>query len=183
MTKNKNINHVKRKRNIVASCALSCLFAFFAMTTSAYAANGGNVFRNTEVPAQLHTVYNIVIAIGIAAAAVSLAVCGVCLLAGGEKGMEFCRKWGAKIAMTIAALLIIPNLIMAGYTTFSSVEWKPDEPNKNNPVEATDQSAFDQVIDSAGLGETEVDKTEDAEGGISLGLLPQMIKIGGRLND
>lgn len=174
MTKNKNINHVKRKRNIVASCALSCLFAFFAMTTSAYAANGGNVFRNTEVPAQLHTVYNIVIAIGIAAAAVSLAVCGVCLLAGGEKGMEFCRKWGAKIAMTIAALLIIPNLIMAGYTTFSSVQWDPANPTDKNPVEYTEEA---NVQFSAGAGSEESD--ENAEGGISLGMLPLILGLGG----
>lgn len=128
-------------------CVAIFLCVLFANTTVAYAA-GMNIFGNAEIPAQLETVYDIMIAIGLGAGAVSLAVCGVYMLVGGEKGMEFCRKWGSKVLITVAALLIIPNILVGGYNLFNSVKWNPSDPTENSPVEHKEADGWDIIFNT-----------------------------------
>lgn len=156
-TKGRRIT-VTYKSFTVLMCVAISLCVLFANTTVAYAA-GTNIFGNAEIPAQLETVYDIMIAIGLGAGAVSLTVCGVYMLIGGEKGMEFCRKWGSKVLVTVAALLIIPNILVGGYNLFNSVKWNPSDPSGNSPVEHKEADAWDIFFN------TDPGSESDGEGG------------------
>lgn len=180
------MNHVKERRMVLSPkviAALSCMAVFlcvlFSNTIVAHAADSesGGIFNNTELPGQIQTVYFIIIGIGIAAAAVSLVVCGVYVLVGGEKAMEFCRKWGFKIALTIMALLIMPNLLVAGYNMFISVRWDPTDPRGRSPVAYTEEA---NVKISVG-GESE-DSNDDSTASFALGMTPLIVEIGGGID-
>ena len=97
-----------------------------------------NIFYNANIGTQLGNLYNIIFGyLGLPVAAVSLLVCGIFIMVGGEKAMEFGRKWGSKLLIAICVLVFLSKLLMIGYDTFKSVQWDPAHPTQNNPIDSS----------------------------------------------
>lgn len=133
---------VFRRTMIFASLLCSILSTNICV---AYAAD--NIFYNDSVGTQLGNLYNIIIGyFGLPIAAISLLVCGIFVMVGGEKAMEFGRKWGSKIFIAICVLVLLPKLLMIGYDTFKSIKWDPTNPTQNNPVDFSVSASTSNVL-------------------------------------